>query len=370
MKKILFLIPTLAHGGAEKVLVNLVNNLNRDKFDVTVQTLFDVGVNKQFLSKDIKYKYSFKRLFRGNSKIMKLFTPNFLYKHLIKDRYDIIVSYLEGPTARIVSGCSDTDTKLVSWIHCTYKNIKEAAQSFRSVKEMLDCYNKFDMTACVSDSVKDSFVNVTGFTRPIMTLYNTIETSKIEQKSLEEVDDIAFDNNYFNICSVGKIIPVKAFDRLVHIHKKLIDDGIKNRVYIFGVGPMQETLEKAIKECGLESTFTFEGYRENPYKYVRRCDLTVCSSLSEGLSTAVTESLIVGTPVVTTRCSGMEELLGSNNEFGIITDNDEKALYEGIKQILTEPDLLEYYSKKAVERAPYFSTKNTTDAVEKMLLTF
>lgn len=101
------------------------------------------------------------------------------------------------------------------------------------------------------------------------------------------------------------------------------------------------------------------GYRTNPYKYVKNCDLYVCSSHSEGFSTSVTESLVVGTPVVTTLCSGMTELLGENNEYGIVTENNEDALYEGIKKMLTTPDLLDAYAAKAKERGKAFSTENS-----------
>lgn len=73
MKKILFLIPTLAHGGAEKVLVNLVNNFDKKKFDITVQTLFDGGINKQYLKSNIKTISVFKKVFPGNSHIFKFF---------------------------------------------------------------------------------------------------------------------------------------------------------------------------------------------------------------------------------------------------------------------------------------------------------
>ena len=62
MKKILFLIHDLGEGGAEKVLVNLVNNMDTDKFDITVMTLFNVGVNKQFLSSKVKYKSCFSKM--------------------------------------------------------------------------------------------------------------------------------------------------------------------------------------------------------------------------------------------------------------------------------------------------------------------
>ena len=87
MKKILFFIPNLSVGGAEKVLVNLVNNMDRSKFDITVQTLFAGGVNEQFLNADIKYKYCFKKTFRGNSQILKMFSPKHLYK---KDRKSVV----------------------------------------------------------------------------------------------------------------------------------------------------------------------------------------------------------------------------------------------------------------------------------------
>ena len=94
--KILFLIHDLMHGGAEKVLLNLVNNMDHEKFDITVQTLFDVGVNKQFLSDKVHYKTCYKKMFRGNTKYFKLFSPEKLYRKYIKDDYDILVAYLEG----------------------------------------------------------------------------------------------------------------------------------------------------------------------------------------------------------------------------------------------------------------------------------
>ena len=368
MKKLLFLIPSLAHGGAEKVLVNLINNLDKNQFDITVQTLFDGGVNRKYLKPRIKTKAVFKKVFPGNSKILMLFSPKFLYKHFIKKHYDIVVSYLEGPTARIVSGCTDENTKLVSWIHCKMDTEKAASVGFRSFKQAKKCYNKYNYTACVSQWVKNWFVDTFDFKKPIGVLYNTIETDEIIAKSNEPIDDVVFDKDVLNIISVGKVIAVKAFMRLAHIHKKLLDDGVKNHIYILGVGDERPKIEKYLAENNLTNTFTFLGYNTNPYKYVKACDLYVCSSLSEGFSTSVTESLIVGTPVVTTLCSGMHEMLGENDEYGIVTENNEDALYEGVRKMLTTPNIFEDYAQKALERGKYFSTEKTTKAVENMLL--
>ena len=367
MTKVLFLIPNLAHGGAEKVLVNLANNMDKTKFDVTVQTLFDVGVNRQYLNSDVKYIGGFKRMPRGNTYVMKLFSPEKLYKHFIRDNYDIIVSYLEGPTARIVSGCTNPNTKLVSWIHIEQHTKELASKSFRSYKEALDCYSKFDRTVCVSDTVKDDFESIFDTKKPVEVLYNTNESEKIKKLSDEKADDVDFSKDTINIISVAKIVPSKGYDRLMKIHKKLIEENIKNHIYILGIGEEKEKYEKYLAENNLTDTFTFLGYRDNPYKYVKKADLYVCSSRREGFSTAVTEALIVGTPVVSTNCSGAYELLGENNEYGIVTENNEDALYEGIKKMLTTPDLLEAYAAKAKERGKAFSTEKTVKAVEEML---
>lgn len=123
MLKVLFLIHDLGQGGAEKVLVNLVNNMDRTKFDITVMTLFSGGVNEQFLAKDIKYKTIYKRMIRGNSKLMKLLSPRTLHKMYVKEKYDIEISFLEGPCARIISGCKNPETKKVSWIHVDRKSV-------------------------------------------------------------------------------------------------------------------------------------------------------------------------------------------------------------------------------------------------------
>ena len=72
MTKILFLIPNLGHGGAEKVLVNLVNHMDKDKFHITVMALYDEGVNKEFLSKDVRYKACFGKSFKIRSKIFEM----------------------------------------------------------------------------------------------------------------------------------------------------------------------------------------------------------------------------------------------------------------------------------------------------------
>ena len=365
MIKILFLIHDLGHGGAEKVLVNLVNNMDPEQFDITVMALFGGGVNEQFLKPHIRYQTVFQWTFPANSHVMKLFSPKMLHKWFIKERYDIEVSYLEGPSARIISGCPHGDTKLVSWIHVEQHTAKRASVSFRSYGEALRCYGRFHRTVCVSEYVMQDFLGIYPTLSNLCVLYNTNETAQIVEKSAESVD---IQKDTFTWCGVGKLLPSKGFDRMIRIQKRLTDEGYKTHFYALGEGKQREELETMVSELGLKDSVTFLGYQTNPYKYVAKCDLFVCASHAEGFSTAATEALIVGTPVCTVEVSGMKEMLGSHNEYGIVTENSDDALYLGMKKLLDDPDLLEYYRKQAAVRGKDFRTEETVKAVEAMLM--
>lgn len=367
MIKILFLIHDLGQGGAEKVLVNLVNNMDRSKFNITVITLFGGGVNEQFLKKDIYYKSIWKKEIPGNSKWMKLFTPEQLHKICVKEKYDIEVAYLEGPTTRIIAGSPNDTTKLVSWIHGEQRNERNVISSYRGKQETLSCYRRMDRIITVSETVRKDFINIFHEnSRKIQVIYNTNESEEIKKKSKIEID--IFNKNEFNLISVGSLKPVKGFDRLVRIHSRMRREGIPVHTYILGKGPQKDELQNLIREHKVEESFSLLGYDTNPYKYVAKADLLVCSSWREGFSTSATEALIVGTPVCTVEVSGMKEMLGDNNEYGLVVENTEEALYQGIKRFFVEPGLLEYYKRKAKIRGKDFSKEKTVQAVEKMLI--
>ena len=366
MKKILFLIHDLGQGGAEKVLVNLVNNMNRSKFNISVTALFGGGVNEQFLAPDIHFHAVFPKEVPGNSKLMKLLTPKQLHKLCVKEHYDIEVSYLEGPSARVISGCQDPNTKLVSWIHVEQHTMDKLVGSFRSEKEARACYNRFDQTVCVSQYVYDDFCQLLGFTKSCCVLYNTVESEKILAAAGEAATELKNDGK-IRLIAVGTLKQSKGYMRLLKIIKRLRDGQYPVHLYILGIGPLQQEMEKYIRQNSLYDSVTLLSYQTNPYKYVSKCDLFVCASFAEGFSTAATEALIVGTPVCTVEVSGMKEMLGEHNEWGVVTENSEDALYEGIKSLLEDLTKLRCYKDLALERGKQFSTTETVQAVERML---
>jgi hypothetical protein len=106
--KVLFLINSLNGGGAERVLVNLVNNMDRNRFDLTVETMFNDGVNRDFLHKDIKYISKKAISFHGISKLIRLIPASALYKFFIgNDKYDVLIAYMHGAPTKVIAGCKN-----------------------------------------------------------------------------------------------------------------------------------------------------------------------------------------------------------------------------------------------------------------------
>jgi glycosyltransferase involved in cell wall biosynthesis len=297
---------------------------------------------------------------------MKLFSPKTLHKWFIHDQYDIEISYLEGPSARIISGCPNPDTKLVSWIHSTFQSEKDAVSSFRTPAEASVSHTRFHKTICVSKGIQQCFQQYFPTVSNVDILYNTVESQTILHQASAPASNLF--HNGVSMIAVGSMKPVKGFDRLIRVHALLRKDGYPVHTYLLGKGPDAEALAQLAKDVGCDDSITFLGYDTNPYKYVAKCDLFVCSSHSEGFSTAATEALIVGTPVCTVEVSGMKEMLGENNEWGVVTENSEEALYQGIKRLLDDPELLAHYKRQSAIRGKTFSTESTVKAVEDMLL--
>lgn len=369
MIKVLFFLPTLGNGGAEKVLVNLVNNMDTRKFDITVMTLFDVGENRERLAPHINYKSYMKKVPKGIRQVMKIVSPQFLHRLFVKESYDLEISYLEGIATRIISGCQNKKTKKVAWVHTEFTNKTFASRAYRNYKETEKCYGQYDVVACVSEEVRQRFCTLFDtIAEKTVVQYNTNESDLIRELAQEPVTDCVFSEDEFKIIAVGKIIPNKGFDRLARVLKKLLADGLHPHMYIVGVGEDKEKIEKYLIDEGIKDAFTFIGYKKNPYQYVSQCDLFVCSSYREGFSTAATEALIVGTPVLTVEVSGMRELLGECNEYGIIVPNDDESLYQGLKKYMENMEIQLKYRKLAEERGGRFNKDVTVSETEELLL--
>lgn len=361
MIKILFFIETLSGGGAEKVLQNLVNNMDKEKFDITVQTVWREDPEK-YLNKNIKYKYIYPCYSKINNYKYRLSVLlKTIYPRYIKDSYDIEVAYLECGATKVISTSTNENAKKIAWVHCDLSKKISNINEFK--RKSVRWYKKFDKVVCVSRDVEKSFKSIYGNEFDTEVIYNAIDDYSIIEKADEATDDYFFDEKSPTIVSVGRLSKEKRFDRLIEAHKLLLDNGISNNLLIIGEGDERDVLEQIIISSGVQSTVTLAGFKGNPYPYIKKADLLACSSDFEGFSSFVAEGLILGKAIVTTECNGMEELLG-NSQYGIITNCDTKALSKGIERLLADSILKEEYERNATERAKSFSIKASVKSAE------
>lgn len=350
MIKILFLIDTLTGGGAEKVLRTLVNNMDQRQFQITVQTVDQADV-KQYLAPGIRYKAINRARTPFGRKLFSYWLRlcaelKWIYPLYLKDDYDIEVAYLEcGPT-KFLSGSTNKKALKLTWVHCDLE--QKGTVPTRKLKKI---YQAYDKVVCVSDNTRTVYRRLFGKEPPAVVLHNVNDEEEILQKA--EAFPVSKPDT-FTFLSVGRLAHQKGYDRLLDACKLLMDQGLAFRLQILGEGPERPTLEKRIQELHLQEHVSLAGFQSNPYPYMKAADCIVCASRYEGFSTVVTEALILGKPVITTPCSGMDELLG-DSQYGIITEHSTESISRAMADILRDPQLCARYAEAASGRGKAFS---------------
>ena len=338
MIKLLFYIDTLKAGGAEKVLCNLVNAMDPERFAVTVATPFPE--DRSALATHVAYRPLYPAKNTLTRYLYRLESALGTAVRRLPKGFDLEIAYLEcGPTKFLAA--SKSGAKKLAWVHCDLilKNQDPAAFAMKTAP----WYETFDHVVCVSESVRESFQKLYNHRFPCSVLYNVNDEAEILRRAgafTPEGSDIP------TLCAVGRLSEQKGFDLLIDACAGL---SVPFRLQIIGEGPARRELEEQIARNDLGDRIRLLGWQENPYPYIKNADLIVCASRYEGLSTVVTEALILGKPVVTTPCNGMAELLG-DSEYGIITDD----LRDGLTRMLTEPALREHYAAMAARRGRDF----------------
>lgn len=367
MIKILFFIPGLSEGGAEKVLRNLVNNMDQTKFDITVQTI-DKYDSRKFLADGIHYK----AINRCKTMLGKKFFSYWFrlcaelklaYQFFIKDDYDIEVAYLETAPTKIIAQSTNKKAVKLAWVHCDLSKKEGMDKSVHKVREQYRHYNKI---VCVSEDVMAGFHKLYGSDFDTVVLHNVIDEEEILAKAEEPIE---WNKNpeEVQLLAVGRLTQQKNFAHLIDACGKLRDGGYRFHLNILGEGAERGNLEQQVRKLGLGDFVTLRGFTSNPYPWMKMADIIVCSSRYEGISTVVQEALILGKPIVTTPCTGMKELLGES-EFGMVVGPSEDELYKGLKKMLASSNTVKRYAKAAKGRSTVFEKKNVIQEMEEVFL--
>lgn len=378
-KNVLFVIESLCGGGAEKVLTTLLKHLDKSKYNITLCTIINTGnyidevkpyVNyisvislphNQYILDRIWYAIKYKLIY-------ELLPISWVYKLFIPKGNDIEIAFCEGFTTKLISKSSNKKAKKIAWVHIDLKQNPwpQKLGIYRNIEEETLTYSKFNSIITVSKTVKQSFKDVYGQAEKTITIYNPIDIHDIKQKGRENIN--GYNKSVMNLVTVGRLIPQKGYDILLQVVARLKNEGYKFVLRILGEGTDLEELLRYKEQYGLQGYVELMGFKKNPYPYIANSDLFICSSRSEGYSLVIAESLVLGIPVLSTYCSGPNELLDEGKYGKLVKNsNDGNNLYEGLKQFLKNKELLEIYRQKAIERGSFFSLTNVINEVEKIL---
>ena len=369
-KKIAFYVESMVVGGAEKVLIDLVNHLDPEKYEISVISIFRHSVYTDytfqfdsFFAKHIRYCW----LIDNKNRLQyKMFNHAFaqgkgkkLYHKYIREKYDIEVAFYEGFPTAFLSYSDNPDSRKIAWLHTDNHRLYQG-KTQSQLDKMRKIYEAYDIVAGVSDSVIDSF-HAYFPDMKTTTVYNLVDEQAIMERA--EEDCIPKPDRGTRFLTVGRLIPVKGYDRFLYCMKKLHDEGYGVEAQMIGDGFCRNKLEKIISENHMEPYVQMLGMQNNPYPFMKAADYLVCSSLAEGFSTVVLEALVCGLPVLATECAGMREIFGEY-ECGVISDNSDEGIYMMMRKILDEPDCHQRFVSQISQRRHFFTIQERLKAYD------
>ena len=348
-KKILFLLEAFDKGGIEKVTLDIVNGLDPEKYDITVQTFWYGGHCQSQVAPHVKVKpFFFKRYVPGIIRLIDHLSPKWLYRLFVRGKYDVEIAASDGGAAKVIAGSSNKTARKVCWVHMDVVERGSKLKEFQNPDTARKIYDKFHTIACVSTQGLNQFRKKFGEYPDMRTVHNPLPDDDIRKKAGEyTVDRIA----PVEFATVGRLAVEKGFDRLIEASRRLRDEGHSFRVHIVGDGLLEDSLRQQIGDNHLENTVILEGYAANPYPYIVAANWYLCTSLDEAYPLSVGEALLLGTPVMGTDCSGIREWLGQD-DYGMVLENSTEGIYRGMKSALEmPPQEYQTWQTKATKKA-------------------
>ncbi|CAN7591888.1 glycosyltransferase [Rossellomorea sp. LjRoot5] len=373
-KKIVFMVINMNIGGTEKALLNMINEMPIDQYEITILMLEKYGGFLEAIPKEVKVEYledyaAYKQLLNRpvkttavelikQGKILKsialgcvytlskisrskMLYYNYVLKNLpeYKNNYDVAIAYA-GPMDFISYFVAKKikAEKKIQWIHFDVTKIgfnKRLCQNL---------YKKFDKIYVVSNEGENKLVSKIPSIRGKTEVFNNILSRKsvLLQSNLGVGFKDTFDG--IRILTVGRLSKEKGQDLAIKVLARLVKEGYNVKWYCVGEGDALETYQKLVAQYSLENHFIFLGADPNPYPYIRRCDIYVQPSRHEGYCITLAEAKCLLKPIVSASFTGANEQI-INNETGLVVGGNIEEIYQGVKSLIINPQKRKKFSE-------------------------
>lgn len=350
--KVLFRLRSLEMGGVPRVVLDLLRNLPKDKFEFTLMLNLYQGELVSEIPKNIKLivvekgkeqmsKVPFIQKIQLGIRRLKLEFydrfPSILYALKVKENYDIEVSpgYAEF---EMVLNSPNKNSRKIGWFHTdvSYDTDKNR------VMKRINLMKKFDWMIFGAAQTRQVIEDVYGVSYPKSSvIYNVIKLEEVRKKA--EEFSINFENRP-TFVSIGRLHHRKGYAELMRVHKKLLDEKLPHSIAVIGGGNEMENLKNQAKELGVEKTFLLLDSQKNPWPYVKAADYFVLPSKSESYPLTIGEVMGLQKPIISTNVGGIPEMIDDGKD-GILVNFNEDEIFEAMKKFLTEPELVKKITK-------------------------
>lgn len=346
--KVLFRLRSLEMGGVPRVVLDLLRNLPKDKFDFTLMLNLYQGELTKDIPKDIKLIVveKGKEQMSSNPLIQKLQLgwrrlkleiydrfPSLLYKIKVPEKYDIEVSpgYAEFD---MVLNSPDKKSRKIGWFHSDVSYDKDKARVLSRIEKM----KRFDFMIFGSKQTRQVIDDLYQVTYPKSTvIYNVIKVKEVLAKA--KLFDYDFNTDVPVFSSMGRLHSRKGYHTLMNVHKRLLDDGFLHKIAVIGGGNEMDNLKIQRKDLGVEDSFILFDSQINPYPYIKASDYFILPTQSESYPLVIGEVMCMQKPIISTNVGGIAEMIDDGVD-GILIKYDEQEMYDAMKSFMTNPELV------------------------------
>lgn len=371
--KVLFRLRSMEMGGVQKVILDLLNNLSKDKFEFTLLLNLYQGELRNDIPKNVKLLYltKGKEDFSKNPLLKKIqlafrLLKLYLYKKFpsfqLKEKYDIEVasSYSEYD---MTLNSSNKNSKKIAWFHSevTYERLR--SKSWDYIKKM----KKFDYVVFCANQIRNLIEEKYGITfSNSSVIYNAVHVDEIKKKAAEyNVDYGKLKKPIF--CSIGRLHSRKGYEILVNVHARLINENYIHSIVIVGDGEEMDRLKKQVIALKVEKTFKLLGTKLNPYPYLKAADYFVLPTKSEAYPLVINEALALEKPIISTRVGGIPEMI-DNNINGLLVNCNEEEIYQGMKKFIQNSKFVDDIKRNLEKPEEKFNPDSIYKEVEELFL--
>lgn len=365
-KKIAFVLTRFVVGGVEKSFLDLYDIIDKDRYDVTVFLPDDEGEWTSLLQKKCNVRFlrieNYKTVILSQLKRLQLFGVcrsvffRILAKLNFKRHYRKSTEYFIRSMPRIREKFDCVAAYQIINDDCVLGSIYRLNAPRKVVWTHLDMnktepeygkwYSRFDKIFCVSKYSQDSFVrNFPSLESKTEVLYNVICPDSVIQNSNACVALEKTENDII-LVTVARLAAVKGQTIIPRAARILLDKGYRIKWYLVGDGDLRDEIENEIEKQQVKDTVILLGNQDNPYPYMKACDIYVQTSLVEGWGLTVSEAKILYKPIVTTDAGVMSEQIETGVNGIIVPDNTPETLAIEIGSLIDNPDLRERFTKQ------------------------